>query len=124
MEEVAIAISVVALLVALAALRAARRPHQAMDAPMPPPQWARDEPEGPDPYRGPGEAVSVVLVARGPRKIHVIKALRDATGIGLKEARDLVEAQVPVTVAESLPSERAEALVAALQAAGATAELS
>ena len=127
MEEVAIAISVAALLVALAALRAARRPSHPMDslqpAPSTPARWTRDEPE-PDPYREPGEAVAVVLVATGRRKIQVIKAIRDATGISLKEARDLVEAQVPVTVAEGLPPERARALASALESAGATAELS
>lgn len=126
-EEVAIAISVVALLVALAALRAARRPADPMDAlrspPSTPVRWTRDEPEL-DPYREPGEAVSVVLLASGPRKIQVIKAIRDGTGMGLKAARDLVEAQIPVTVAEGLPPERAWALVSALESAGATAEAS
>jgi ribosomal protein L7/L12 len=126
-DEVALAISVAALFVALAALRAARRPSNPMDAlqhpPSTPARWTRDETE-PDPYREPGEALAVVLVATGRRKIQVIKAVRDATGISLKEARDLVEAQIPVTVAEGLPPERAQALVTALESAGATAELS
>lgn len=127
MEEIALAISVVALLVALVALRAARRPADPMAAvpspPSTPARWTRDDPS-PDPYRGPGEAVSVVLLALGPRKIQVIKAIHEATGIGLKQARDLVEAQIPVTVAEDLTPERAGTLVSALESAGATVEVS
>ncbi len=68
--------------------------------------------------------MSVVLVESGPGKIQVIKAIRDGTGLRLKEAKDLVDAQIPVTVAHDLPPERARALVSALQSAGATAELS
>lgn len=64
----------------------------------------------------------VVLKDAGATKIAVIKAVREATGLGLKEAKDLVDA-APNTVKEAMPKEDAEKLVEALKAAGATAEL-
>lgn len=63
---------------------------------------------------------NVVLKDAGATKIAVIKAVREATGLGLKEAKDLVDA-APKTVKEAMPKEDAEKLVEALQAAGAVA---
>ena len=63
---------------------------------------------------------NVVLKDAGATKIAVIKAVREATGLGLKEAKDLVDA-APKTVKENMPKEDAEKLVEALKAAGATA---
>jgi large subunit ribosomal protein L7/L12 len=60
----------------------------------------------------------VILEAAGEKKINVIKAVRAATGLGLKEAKDLVEG-TPATVKEALPKEEAEALKKELEEAGA-----
>ena len=65
---------------------------------------------------------NVVLKDAGATKIAVIKAVREATGLGLKEAKDLVDT-APKTVKENMPKEEAEKLVEALKAAGATAEM-
>ena len=64
----------------------------------------------------------VVLTASGDKKVAVIKAVRAATDLGLKEAKDLVDG-APKTVKEGVKKEDAEALVAALQEAGAQAEM-
>ena len=64
----------------------------------------------------------VVLTAQGDKKISVIKVVRAATALGLKEAKDLVEA-APKTVKEGLPKEEAEKLKKELEEAGATVEL-
>ena len=64
----------------------------------------------------------VVLAAAGDNKINVIKAVRSVTSLGLKEAKDLVEA-APKTVKEAAKKEDAEAAKAALEEAGATVEL-
>lgn len=63
---------------------------------------------------------NVVLKDAGATKIAVIKAVREATGLGLKDAKDLVDA-APKTVKEAMPKEEAEKLIEALQAAGAVA---
>ncbi len=63
---------------------------------------------------------NVVLKDAGATKIAVIKAVREATGLGLKEAKDLVDS-APKTVKEGASKEDAEKLVEALSAAGATA---
>ena len=63
-----------------------------------------------------------VLVSFGPKKIQVIKAVRELTSLGLKEAKELVES-APVAVRESVTREEAEQVVAKLEAQGATAEL-
>ena len=63
---------------------------------------------------------NVVLKEAGATKIAVIKAVREATGLGLKEAKDLVDG-APKTVKENMPKEDAEKLVESLKAAGATA---
>jgi|TARA_B110000495_G_scaffold180696_1_gene174925 large subunit ribosomal protein L7/L12 len=64
----------------------------------------------------------VVLKEIGGKKIAVIKAVRSATGLGLKEAKDLVES-APADVKLALPKDEAEALKAALEEAGAVAEV-
>ena len=76
----------------------------------------------------PAEAVEekttfdVVLKAAGDKKIQVIKEVRTATGLGLKEAKDLVEG-APKTVKENLEKAEAEKLKKALEEQGATVEL-
>ena len=67
-------------------------------------------------------AFNVVLKEAGANKIQVIKVVRDATGLGLKEAKDLVDG-APKTVKENASKEDAEKLKAALTEAGATVEL-
>ena len=76
-----------------------------------------------------GEAVkeektsfSVELKAAGGQKIQVIKAVREATGLGLKEAKDLVDA-APKMVKEGLKKEEAEELKKKLEEAGAAVEI-
>ena len=64
----------------------------------------------------------VVLTEVGANKIQVIKAVREETGIGLKEAKAIVDG-APATVKEAMPTADAEALKEALTAAGATVEL-
>jgi large subunit ribosomal protein L7/L12 len=64
----------------------------------------------------------VVLKEAGANKIGVIKEVRAATGLGLKEAKDLVDG-APKTVKEALPKEEAEKLKKTLEAAGAKVEL-
>jgi large subunit ribosomal protein L7/L12 len=64
----------------------------------------------------------VILKAAGDKKIAVIKAVRAATGLGLKEAKDLVES-APSEVKTALPKDEAEALKKELEAAGAEAAL-
>ncbi len=63
---------------------------------------------------------NVVLKEAGATKIAVIKAVREATGLGLKEAKEVVDS-APKTVKEAMPKEDAQKLVDALTAAGATA---
>ncbi len=65
---------------------------------------------------------TVVLAAAGDKKINVIKAVREVTGLGLKEAKDLVEA-APKAVKEAVPKADAEKLKAKLEAEGAKVEL-
>ncbi len=65
---------------------------------------------------------TVVLTAVGDAKINVIKAVREITGLGLKEAKDLVDA-APKPVREAVPREEADQVKAKLQEAGATAEV-
>ena len=64
----------------------------------------------------------VVLAAAGANKIQVIKAIREITGLGLKEAKDLVEA-APKTVKEQVSKADAEEMKKKLTEAGATVEL-
>ena len=65
---------------------------------------------------------TLVLQAAGEKKINVIKEVRAITGLGLKEAKDLVEG-APKTVKEGLSKEDANKFVEQLKAAGATVEL-
>ncbi len=64
----------------------------------------------------------VVLTAIGEKKINVIKVVRAITGLGLKEAKDLVDG-TPNTVKEAVSKEEAEGIKTQLEEAGATAEL-
>lgn len=64
----------------------------------------------------------VVLSSFGDNKVGVIKAIRAITGLGLKEAKDMVEG-APATVKEGLEKEDAEAIKKQLEEAGASAEL-
>ena len=65
---------------------------------------------------------TVVLAAAGDKKINVIKVVRELTGLGLKEAKDLVEG-APKPVKESVPKADADKLKAKLEAEGAKVEL-
>ena len=64
----------------------------------------------------------VELTEIGPNKVQIIKIAREATGLGLKEAKDLVEA-APKVIKEGLAKADAEAMKKALEEAGATVEL-
>ena len=65
---------------------------------------------------------TVVLKAAGEKKVEVIKAVRAITGLGLKEAKDLVEG-APQTVKEAASKEESEKMKKDLEAAGATVEV-
>src|SRR5499427_6965801 len=65
---------------------------------------------------------TVVLAAIGEKKIEVIKEVRALTGLGLKEAKDLVEG-APKNVKEGIPKDEAEKVKAQLEKAGAKVEL-
>ena len=77
---------------------------------------------------GPAEAAEektefdVVLAAAGANKVAVIKAVRGATGLGLKEAKDLVES-APAVLKEGIAKAEAEALKKELEEAGAQVEI-
>lgn len=64
----------------------------------------------------------VVLVSAGDKKINVIKEVRGITGLGLKEAKDLVEG-APKPVKEGIPKEEADKVKEALEKAGAKVEV-
>ncbi|EIJ74829.1 50S ribosomal protein L7/L12 [Haemophilus haemolyticus] len=64
----------------------------------------------------------VILAAAGANKVAVIKAVRGATGLGLKEAKDLVES-APAALKEGVSKEEAEALKKELEEAGAQVEV-
>jgi large subunit ribosomal protein L7/L12 len=68
------------------------------------------------------DSFDVVLAAYGEKKINVIKEVRAITGLGLKEAKDLVEA-APKAVKEGVGKSEAEEVKAKLEGAGATVEL-
>ena len=65
---------------------------------------------------------NVVLTAFGDKKVGVIKAVREATGLGLKEAKDLVEG-APAAVKEGVSKAEAEELKKKIEEAGGTVEL-
>lgn len=64
----------------------------------------------------------VVLKEAGKDKIKVIKVVKDATNLGLKEAKELVDG-APKTIKEALPKDQADALKAQLEAVGAVVEV-
>jgi large subunit ribosomal protein L7/L12 len=64
----------------------------------------------------------IVLASAGDKKVNVIKAVRSITGLGLKEAKELVDG-APSTVKEAAPKAEAEEAKKALEEAGATVEL-
>jgi large subunit ribosomal protein L7/L12 len=68
------------------------------------------------------DSFDVVLSAAGDKKIQVIKVVRAVTGLGLKEAKDLVDG-APSAVKEGAPKEEADSIKAQLEEAGATVEL-
>ena len=80
------------------------------------------------PAAGPAEAAEektsfdVVLKSAGAAKLQVVKAVKEACGLGLKEAKDLVDG-APATVKEGLSKEEAENLKKTIEAAGAEVEL-
>ncbi len=65
---------------------------------------------------------NVVLKSAGEAKLKVVKAVREATGLGLKEAKDVVDG-APSTIKEGVSKDEAEKIKAALEEAGATVEL-
>lgn len=65
---------------------------------------------------------NVVLASAGEKKINVIKVIREITGLGLKEAKDLVD-NAPNPVKENIPKEEAESIRAKLVEVGATVEI-
>jgi large subunit ribosomal protein L7/L12 len=65
---------------------------------------------------------SVILLGPGDAKINVIKAVREITGLGLKEAKDLVDA-APKAIREAIPRAEAESHKAKLEEAGASVEI-
>lgn len=67
-------------------------------------------------------AFSVVLTVAGEQKIQAIKVVRELTGLGLKEAKDLVEA-APKAVKENVPKSEAEEIKKKLEEVGASAEI-
>ncbi|HEY7886414.1 MAG TPA: 50S ribosomal protein L7/L12 [Cellvibrionaceae bacterium] len=64
----------------------------------------------------------VILTSAGEKKVNAIKAVRELTGLGLKEAKEMVES-APKAIKEGVSKEDAEAAVAKLKEAGASAEL-
>ncbi len=64
----------------------------------------------------------VILVSAGGQKLNVVKIVKDITGLGLKEAKDLVDA-APSTLKEKVTKDEAESLKAKLDEAGATIEI-
>ena len=68
------------------------------------------------------EDFNVVLTGSGDKKIQVIKVVRELTGLGLKEAKDLVDG-APKAVKEAVPKAEAESMKKKLEEAGGTVEL-
>ena len=65
---------------------------------------------------------NIVLTAAGPNKVNVIKVVRAVTGLGLKEAKDLVDG-APKPVKEAIPKADAEAILKQITEAGGSAEI-
>lgn len=68
------------------------------------------------------DAFNVELTSAGEQKVQVIKAIKDALGLGLKEAKDLAD-KAPTVLKEGMKKEEADALKAAIEAAGGKVEL-
>lgn len=68
------------------------------------------------------DSFSVMLTAAGEQKVQVIKAVKDALGLGLKEAKDLVDG-APVAIKEGVKKEEAETIKKAIEDAGGKVEL-
>jgi large subunit ribosomal protein L7/L12 len=83
---------------------------------------AAGAPAGPAPAAEEKTEFTVVLKSVGANKINVIKVVREITGLGLKEAKDLVES-APKPVKEGIPKEEAENIAKKLQEAGAEVEI-
>ena len=77
---------------------------------------------GPAPAEEEKTEFDVVLTSFGDKKIQVIKAVREVTSLGLKEAKDLVEG-VPKTVKDKVSNEEADAIKQKLEEAGGTVEI-
>ena len=78
--------------------------------------------DGDSPAAEEKDAFDVVLAAAGDQKVQVIKAVRAITGLGLKEAKDMVDG-APSTLKEGVKKEEAEEMLAKITEAGATGEL-
>ena len=78
--------------------------------------------DGAEPAEEESTTVDVVLTGSGDKKIQVIKVVRAATGLGLKEAKALVD-EAPKPVKEGIDREEAERLAAEIQEAGGTVEI-
>ena len=83
---------------------------------------ASGAPAGPAPAAEEKTEFTVVLKSAGANKINVIKVVREITGLGLKEAKDLVDS-APKPVKEGIPKEEAEKIAKKLQEAGAEVEI-
>jgi len=83
---------------------------------------AAGAPAGPAPAAEEKTEFTVVLKSAGANKINVIKVVREITGLGLKEAKDLVES-APKPVKEGIPKEEAENIAKKLQEVGAEVEI-
>jgi large subunit ribosomal protein L7/L12 len=79
-------------------------------------------PAGPAPAAEEKTEFTVILKSAGANKINVIKVVREITGLGLKEAKDLVES-APKPVKEGVSKEEAESIAKKLQEAGAEVEI-
>jgi large subunit ribosomal protein L7/L12 len=77
---------------------------------------------GPAANAAPSE-VSVVITSVGAQKVNVIKAVKEITGLGLMDAKKMVDGDVPITVKENIKVEDAEKIKEQLVAAGATVDL-
>ncbi|MFZ8858959.1 MAG: 50S ribosomal protein L7/L12 [Thermocrinis sp.] len=83
---------------------------------------AAGAPAGPAPAAEEKTEFTVILKSAGANKINVIKVVREITGLGLKEAKDLVES-APKPVKEGIPKEEAENIAKKLQEVGAEVEI-
>jgi large subunit ribosomal protein L7/L12 len=86
------------------------------------PAAAAGAPAGPAPAAEEKTEFTVILKSAGANKINVIKVVREITGLGLKEAKDLVDS-APKPVKEGVSKEEAESIAKKLQEAGAEVEI-